>query len=251
MSHVFNDPTTNLNGLVQMYEKEIGANQGDISGSTTKLKEFAAATRVAFDSYLQIAFDSSGTWQFDDSNHTDYPIITANLEGSPTPQRDYSFTTDGSSNLILDIYKVLILPSATATTYVEIELVDETTDVSIVDGSNPTGGVPARYGKMANGIFLDPMPNYDATNGLKILINREMSYFTSSDTTKKPGVPGNHHSYFYLKPALDYARRNNLANYDKIALEVAKLEQVTIPNTFTRRERDKRVVMSNEFQAYE
>ena len=37
MSATFND-TTNYKGLVQLYEREIGANRGDISGSTDRLK---------------------------------------------------------------------------------------------------------------------------------------------------------------------------------------------------------------------
>ena len=236
MSLSFND-LTSLNGLVQLYKKESGANQGDVSGSTTRLKEFAADTRVAFDNYLHIAFDSSGTWQFDDSNQTNYPIITTNIVVS---QRDYAFTTDGSSNLILDIYRVAILPSATATVFKEIEPVDAQSESNspFVENNTAVTGVPDKYDKTSNGIFLDPIPSYNATGGLKLYINREASHFVYTDTTKKPGVPGNHHSYFYLNPAMDYARRNSLTNYDRIAVEVAKLEQIIIPQTFARRERD-------------
>jgi hypothetical protein len=242
MSLVFNDTST-LKGLVQIYEKEIGANQGDVSGNTAKLKAFMADCNLALDDFIAQAIKSSGKWQFDDSNQTDYSVIYTNLVSG---QQDYSFTTDETGNLILDIYKVMVLPSATATTYGDVYPVDTQTDEDIGGLASESGsvGTPTRYDKTANGIFLDPIPNYNATKGLKVYINREGSYFAYTDTTKKPGVPGLFHKYLALKPAMDYARRNNLANVNRIELEVAKYEAesgpVSIKEYFSRRSRDER-----------
>jgi hypothetical protein len=244
MSIQFNDTTT-LKGIAQIYEKEIGANQGDITGNTTKLKSFTADANLALDDYTAIALQASGTWQFDDSNQTDYPIITTNLVSG---QRDYSFTTDEGGNLILDIYKVLVLQSATGTVYSELFPVDQQSDydaTGFTDGQNITG-TPTTYDKTANGIFLDAIPGYNATKGLKVYINRESSYFTYSDTTKKPGVPGLHHKYFALKPALDYARRNNLATLPRLEQEVAKMER-DIKEYFGRREKDTRNILTMDY----
>ena len=99
MSLQFNDTTNNL-GLIQLIERNCKL-EGKISSNTNLLKNFTADVNVAFDKLLMILFSSSGKWQFDDSNHTDYPIITTNLVAG---QRDYSFTTDEQGNIILDIY---------------------------------------------------------------------------------------------------------------------------------------------------
>ena len=237
MSIQFND-TTNYKGLVQIYEKEIGVNRADISGDSNKLKEFTADCNLALDDFISMAIQSGGTWQFDDSGHSDYPIITTNIVSG---QRDYSFTTDGSGNLILDIYRIMIADSGG--TFREMESTDQQTLTSnnvntdtFIDGQNSTG-TPTRYDKTANGLFLDPIPNYNYTNGLRLHINREGSYFASSDTTKKPGVPGLFHKYFALKPAMDYARRKSLASYPRIELEVAKMER-DIKEYFGKREKD-------------
>src|SRR3990172_13360259 len=109
--------TTTKKALVQMYEREIGANYGDISGNSDKLLEFIARANLALDNYLLIWAKNAGTWQADDINHSDFQIITSNIVSG---QRDYLFTTDGNSNRIVDVSKVLILPSATATDYIEI-----------------------------------------------------------------------------------------------------------------------------------
>lgn len=239
MSLVFSDTST-YKGIVQGYEKEIGANRGDVSGDTTRLKELTADVNLALDDFWTVALPASGTWQLDDSNQTDYPIITTNLVAN---QRDYSFTTDQTGNLILEIFKVMVADSSG--TYkeifpVDVQSQDETS--GFYDGKNSTGN-PIRYDKTANGIFLDPIPSYNYSGGLKVYINREPSYFTYTDTTKKPGVPGIFHKYFYLKPAMEYARRNNLANYASIAAEVLKMEgggniDGTIPAYFSSRTRD-------------
>lgn len=250
MSLAFNKTASPFNGLVQMYEKEIGVERGFVSGNTNRLAEFTTDCNLALDDALAIVMSHSGRWQFDDSGHSDYPIIKTNLVSG---QQDYTFTTDETSNLILDIYKVLVLPDASATIYEEIRPIDqqetEQFDDDIATETSVTG-TPWRYDKTANGIFLDPSPNYNATLGLKILINREASYFTTSDTTKKPGFDGRIHKYFYLKPALEYARRNNLNNERKIKEAVLETESL-MADVYGSRERDDKPVLTNEPIIYE
>lgn len=243
MSIQFND-TTNLKGLAQFYERELGFDLGYITGNTQRFKEFTADVNVAFDDFVTIAIPASGTWQFDDSNQTDYPIITTNIVAN---QRDYSFTTDESGNLILDIYRVFCKPSANEDTYDEIYPIDQQSDEGTSgfwDGQD-LNGIPYHYDKTANGIFLDPVPDYNSTNGLKVMINRESSYFTTSDTTKKPGVPGLFHSWFYKKPALEYAKRKHLSNTNTLFSDVVKLEE-NIEAHYAKRSRDERDIMTPE-----
>ena len=245
MSLEFSD-TTNNDGLVQHFEIEVGGIDGlaAFSGNTTNLKVVTALINQALDDFWNIAIPASGKWQLDDSNQTDYPIVSTNLIAS---QRDYSFTVDASSNLILDIYRVFVLTSATGTQYREIYPVDAQSDIEtwgLTDGQN-LEGPPYRYDKTANGIFLDPIPSYSATNGLKLYINREASYFTTASTTKKPGVPGVLHKYFYLKAASEYARMNTLSVYPGLEREVIKYEGVNgsggiIREHFGYRARDER-----------
>ncbi len=246
MSIQFSDTTT-YKGLVQLYEQEIGANLGDVSGSTTKLKQFTADTNIAFDSFLNIALKADGGWQFDDTNHTDFPERTMTLTSGTRRYALTSFTADAGSNLMLEIYKLFIKNPAGV--YVEIDPVDvQTSDPyateSFTDGQ-ARSGTPYRYDKTGNYIDLDPVPNYTQSAGIKVLINREASYFASSDTTKKAGVPGIFHHYFYLHPAREYARRKSLPNYNLIALEVAKLE-IEIQKYFSHRAEDERHVITGK-----
>ena len=235
-----------------MYEKALGGNYGDVSNDSEALLEFTANANNALDDYLLIWAKCAGTWQGDDTNHTTkYPIISLPIISG---QRDYQFTNDEQGNLINDISKVLILPSATATEYVEISPIDELrTELSQILVNTNTG-TPYQYGKFANSIFLDPIPNYSVNAGIKMIINREGSYFDSGDTTKKAGVPA-YHNYFYLKPALEKARINSLPNLAQLEKDVVDLEgserlRVTgkIQEFFSRRERDvkKRLVANLE-----
>ncbi len=244
----FSDTTTKQ-GLVQFYEKEIGADYGDVSGDTEALYEFTARSNVALQDFLRMAIDSSGTMQFDDTStyETDgvtergYPILTANLISS---QRDYKFVADGVGNLILDIHKVLILPSSSAPEFVEIDPIDELREQNnILKNSN--SGVPSKYGKLSNGLFLDPPTGYSKTGGLKMVVSRETTYFTSADTTKRAGIPAIFHKYLYLKPAMEKGRTKTFSNYALLRDEVLKLEgdginPGQIQKYFASRERDVR-----------
>lgn len=197
---------------------------------------------VALDDAIDIAIKSCGIGQYDDSNHTDYPIITTNLVSG---QRDYSYTADGSGNLILDIYKVLVMDSSGV--YQEIPQVDMQSyrdTESFTDGQNVTGQ-PTKYDRTGNGIFFDVIPNYSQTNGIKILINREGSYFTVADTTKKPGIDGRLHEYLVVSPACKYAQRNGLANKDELYNRKVLLEK-KISEVYSKKDRDVRKILSKK-----
>lgn len=232
MSLQFSDTTT-LKGLVQMYEREIGANRGDVSGNTNKLKEFTADANLAIDDYVALAIQVSGKWKFDDSNHSDFPEMYTDIVSG---QREYSFITDENGNQILDIFKVWILDGGY---YRELTPADTDTEnyATLFQGSQT--GLPTLYDKTANVIRLDLLPAANITDGLKVSINREAEYFTHSDITKKAGFPGVHHKYFYLKPAYDYARRNTLTSYPRLEGEMMKLER-EIKEYFNRRAKDER-----------
>ncbi len=228
MSLQFSDTSTKR-GIIELID--------DLCGTNSVSYPTANKTRdvnLAVDKVLSQIFEVGGTWQFDDSNHTDYPIITTSLVSG---QRDYSFTTDGSSNLILDIYKVVVADSAGV--FHEIFPDDQQTKFSnpaFYDGLN-TGGQPTTYDKTANGIFLNPIPNYAQAGGLKVYINRESSYFVAADTTKKAGFAGLFHEYLALRPAYNFCFRKGLPQANNLKQEMLELEE-GIKNYYKAREKD-------------
>lgn len=189
---------------------------------------------IALDKVFSMIFEVGGTWQFDDSNHTDYAIITTNLVSG---QRDYTFTTDEQGNLILEVLKVFVAD--------EQGNYREVTPVDVPAGTAPsnqwdgldTGGQPNNYDKLGNGIRLDPIPNYSETNGLKIYISREASYFATTDTTKKAGFAGIFHEYLALRPSYQYAFRNSLPNINLLKGEMLEMEN-GIKQYYKAREKD-------------
>lgn len=227
MSLAFNDGSGK--SLVDQYEEECGFTAGEVSGNTTKLKKFAAAANIALDKFTEIAVKASGKYQWDDSNHTDFPIISTDLISG---QRDYSVSVDEDGNYVLDIFRVFVADRTG--TFHEVFPVDAQTEsdtTAFTDGQNASG-VPTRYDKFGNSLFFDFVPNYnmrfvqEGIAGVKMYVNREGSYFSYGDTTKKPGVPGLFHDYFFLRPAREYARRNKLANFAELDAEVKRLEGV-------------------------
>lgn len=241
MSLQFSD-TSNKKGILQKIERMCKLGDAGITGNTQKLKDFTADVNLAMDKAWAIIFKSSGRWQFDDSNHTDYPIITTNLVDG---QRDYAFTADENSNLILDIYKVMIKNEAGV--YFELQPVDQQSDedmASFYDGVN-TEGVPSRYDITGNGIFLDCIPSYNSTNGLKIFINREGSYFTTGDTTKKPGFAGLFHEYLALEASYDYACANNLQNKNDLKQDLIEMESA-MKKYYRDRSKNEQTIITSE-----
>ncbi len=231
----------NKTQLDSLIKRNCGINETNTTAYTSE--EITSDVNLALDKVTGIIFTASGRWQYDDTNHEDYPIITTNLT---LGQRDYTFTTDEQGNLILDIYRVMVKNRDGI--FYEIYPVDQQSD-EMTDGfwdGQDTGGTPTRYDKTANGIFLDAIPDYSQTNGLKIFINREGSYFTTSDTTKKPGFSGLFHEYLALEPSIRYCKRNKMFDLsDRYERDLEKMES-SIKKHYRDRSKDETPIIRGE-----
>lgn len=238
MSLQFSD-TTNLNGIVELIDSNCGTNS-----TSYTLKDKARDVNLAALRLQMLAIQAEGRFQVDDINHTKDPALTADLISG---QRDYHFTKDEQSNYILDIYKVMVKDNAGI--WQELKQIDQQSPTS---GMNPLwgmlsgqdiGGTPDKYDKSWNGIFLEPVPNYswrtanEGEQGLKLWVNREHSYFVSTDTTKVLGFGHAFHEYLALRPSYMYAYRKGLANKKDLQLEVIRMED-EIEEYFSKRAKD-------------
>jgi hypothetical protein len=232
VSLVFSD-TVNNSGIIQHIEKTCGFEYGDITSNPKRFQYFTELVNLASSRVHVLIFDVGGTWQYDDHNHPDYNIITTDLI---TNQRDYPFVSDGSGNLVLEVQDVLVKDRAGI--YRKIHPVDVPTGapVNYTDGRDITGE-PITYDKLQQSIFLDPIPDYDSIDGLKLYISREGIRFTVSDTTKKAGFAGLFHEYLVLAPTYKYMLTNNMKPTNGYGREVAIMEQA-IQEYYRKREKD-------------
>ena len=200
----------------------------------------AVDVNLAIDKLLSILLQASGKWQFDDANHTKDPILTTDLVES---QRDYHFTVDEQSNYLLDIFRVMVANSSGI--FYDLKPVDQQSrglqSMGFVDGQD-IEGKPSKYDKTSNGIFLDPIPDYSYTDGLKIFISRQASYFISTDTTKVFGACGLFHEYLALRPSYFYAYRKGLPQKNDLLREMEKMEK-DIDEYFGQRSKDEKQVV--------
>lgn len=230
---IFSD-TTNRTGVVQLLE-DLTTTQSAAS-SSYPLSVKTRDINNAYAEYFLLAVQSSGSWLADDTNQTDYPIITANLVAN---QQDYTFTVDGSvtPNQILDIYRVEIKDASG--NWVLIKSYDENDETTALSQQATQSGTPTRYSKTANGIFLDSKPSYASTGGLKIWFARTPSYFLSTDTTKKPGIPDVFHRYLAIHPAYFYCLQKGLPQSVAYFNEKTKLEK-QIETYYSQRNKDEK-----------
>jgi hypothetical protein len=229
----FNDTTTKL-GICQEVD--------DICGSNLISYPIESKTRranMALSDFVGVALGSDTRWQFDDTNMTDLPIGLTNIVSG---QNDYSLSTS-----MLKILKVEFLNS-------ELEW-EQLIPIDINDTPIPldelmADGIPKYYDKFANSAVLYPKPNFDRDASLRVWFQRDASYFTSTDTTKQPGIPSIFHKYIALKVAEPYARDKRLENYVSIRNEITKIETEDIPEFYAKRNKDDRPILSGKVVDY-
>jgi len=212
---VFNDTSTKL-GIIQRCEQWTGLGDTGISGDATLLKQFTGIVNDGFDEIMPLLLSYTDKGRWDDLNNTDYPIATFNLVSG---QNDYSVKVDGSSLDILRIFDVQILDSPTSTDYVTITKIglDDPKAIPAMAPASTDTGTPEWWLERDNVIFLNPNPNYSATNGVKIFFERIESYFASTDTTKAPGIPRIFHPLLVFIASRDWLVMNKPSNTVNIA----------------------------------
>lgn len=225
---------TEILGLIQR-----NTNTQNTTTSSYPIADKTTDVNNALNKFMLIAIASEGKWQVDDTNQTDYPIVTGSLVAN---QQDYSFTTDATGNQILDIYRVEIKDS-TGTKNMQLRPIDqsELTGVALTEFMK-TAGTPVYYDKTANGLFLYPAPNYSSSNGLKIYCNRTSTYFTVSDTTKKAGIPWIFHEYLAIRPSYYYCLQKGLPQAKNLFTEMMNFEDM-IGDYYSKRAKDTRQII--------
>lgn len=196
--------------------------------------------------------NADGTWQYDDSNYTDLPIGVGSLVSG---QSSYSFSSE-----YLDILEVMIL--TTNGMYERITPFDPSEmDMSWDEWTNSStgtipSGFPKYYDKVGDSIRLDKSPTATyatLTNGLKVRFKRTADLFTSAQVTtgtKVPGIASPYHQLIAYMAAIPYCMSYKK---DRVALYEKKVDEMTkdMIDFYTRREKDKRPVMTVEQGIYE
>lgn len=151
-------------------------------------------------------WQNQSSWKYDDSKYTDFPEATTALVND---QQDYSLPTTAQK-----IERVEVLDKDG-----NYQLVNPTTREWIKDYSMSeyyeTAGMPAYYILEGNSILLYPKPATGYVTmllGLKVYFSRNITAFSITDTSTKPGFSENFHRIISVGAALDYAQSKQMTN---------------------------------------
>lgn len=244
---VYSD-TTNKNGILQRCEDYTNIGDGNITGDATLLYKFASHTNEALYDIIREIIFAQDSFDWDDSNHTDYPIGTAALVAS---QRDYPLP---SSLNFLTIKRLDV--TYDGTNWYQAAPIDSSQmkfglgNDSVVDGY--FSKTQPRYDAKANGFWLYPMADAtDVSNSaqFRIEFTREFDEFVYNDTSQEPGIDRPFHDLVAIGASLKYA----VAKDAKKAASLKTLWDEGIANLRTyygRRNSDDQIVFSPQIPSY-
>ena len=172
----FNDETNNT-GLIQDCESILGMEDAEISGDTTKLKNFTRFINIWYRRVNSWIWEATDTWEYDDSNWDDFPIATTTIVNS---QQDYSIPSTAQR-----VDRVEILDISGDYQLLEPLDKDDIKDSSLSEHLE-TPGLPTHYDMTGRSIFLYPKPStakVTALLGLKIYFVRDIKEFAYKEGT--------------------------------------------------------------------
>lgn len=231
------NPTTNSQSIVARMNRTTHANN-----TTYPLIDKANDCNEALDRFLFLAMTADGKWQVDDSNNTDLPVAYTDLVSG---QRDYSI----AASMIM-IEKVVIKDSSGNKKIIKpVDISQSDSNFlakNIVETPSGDSGIPVAYDKAYNSIILSPIPNYSYTGGLIVHYKRGPNYFTSTDTTKEPGIPSIFHSYIAHYASYLWLVDKDQQRAARIYDLVLRDEQA-ITEFYSKRNVDDKIIISGKF----
>lgn len=185
---------------------EFYTNLGDaaITGNTTLKARFAQLVNSRYHTVVTKILKSQDDWDFDDSNHADFPIMTTPLVAS---QRDYGIPV---SEKVLKIKRVDI--TYDGTNWNRVLPLDSS---EIEDGLGNDANIDAnfdksmpRYDLQYNSIWVYPLATSSevaAGAQMRLEWTREIDEFVVGDTTQEPGIDEPFHILLPIGASLDWA----------------------------------------------
>ncbi|MHA1854065.1 MAG: phage adaptor protein [Candidatus Heimdallarchaeaceae archaeon] len=150
-------------------------------------------------------WQTTGVWEYDDSNYTDFPIATSDLIAG---QADYTMPSSAQKVMRVEVMDV------NGGYQVLRELDQSEVGVGMTEFEE-TDGMPRYFDLVANSIVLYPAPSADQTTltaGIKLYFSRGIEEFSIADTSTEPGFNEDFHRILSYGAALDYALAYNLDN---------------------------------------
>lgn len=209
--------------LLSSIEFWAGFEPDDVANDTKLKTLFTNRLNRRLDRALGMLGAGSRLSQTDDTNYSEHPFSLFNIVED---QHDYEFLTDEDGNAITDITAVMIKVGSIFRKIDKVTLDDK--DAELIMSPNSKPGTPTRYLERNNTIFLDPVPNYALTDGAKLFYKRVPSYFTTSDTTKQPGIPVQFHEMLAVGSAYDWLlvhKSNAQVEISRVEMELDRLER--------------------------
>jgi len=192
------------------------------------------------DRMVALVLQADNNWEWDDSNHTDLPIATANLTSG---QRDYGFPAS-----YLRVSKILIKDKAG--NWQELDPISKHGAYGEKLHKEDLTGTPLRYDVQGRSIFLDPEPDYNSTGGLKVHFQRTVDYFTTADTTQSPGFASPFHRLLSLYASHDYALAHSLWSKMKVFKNEIQILEAGLMEHYASRKRDEQPRLTVKSEDY-
>lgn len=186
----------------------------DLTGMDNNVYSLKAKTRDANTALRTIwtwIFDAYGGWAFDDSNNTlNFPSSTTSLV---IGQRDYSLPSEA-----LTIRGVEIKDTGGVWTSLLPLTEEQIRDNQAEKEFMKTSSKPIYYILYSNSIKIYPASDYAQSASLRVLYDRDMSIFTSTDTTKTPGFASLFHEAIAYGAGYFFSRYKTIPQKNDLAV---------------------------------
>lgn len=158
-----------------------------------------------------------GVLEFDDSNYSDLPVATFTITSGTSW---YKIVADENSNNVLTKHKVAVLKDGKYHDVPRLQVAEGNQEALT---TSKTADLPTGYYEIGEAIVFAETPSASTTG--KVWFDRDMDFFSTSDTTKAPGIPTAYHQLIAYRTAYNYALDKGLSNQDRILRRIQQEEE--------------------------
>lgn len=222
---------------------ELKTDLGDayITGDTTRLKQFTALVNNENHKIWHTIFMSNGNWSYDDGNYTDLPQATTDLVSGTS-----KYAIPATALTVKGINCLDAAGNWYGLTPVTDEAIYNEVDEFMKEDSQPM------YYRLINGTAeIYPASNYNATNGIKVLFDRDSVDFATSDTTKTPGFASPYHEILPIGVSIEWLKikQPQSPTLPQLQADYLKMEKA-IKDFYGKRFKDYKPRIGRAYQSY-